>query len=90
VPPGGGWASKIQLGCAPVYYHTYLYGALVAAQLRAVLRSEVGGLVGRPAAGSFLTEHVFRHGESIRWDRLIENATGQPLSVSHFAAELAV
>jgi peptidyl-dipeptidase A len=82
------WASKIHIASAPVYYHTYLYGHLVAAQLRATLEATAGGLVGRPAAGAFLTERVFRPGESLRWDRLIEQATGEPLAVRHYAAEL--
>ena len=82
------WASKIHVACAPVYYHTYLYGHLVAAQLRATLAGSVGGLVGRRAAGAFLTEHVFQPGESLRWDDLIERAAGEPLSVRHYAAEL--
>ena len=84
------WASKIHVACAPVYYHTYLYGHLVAAQLRATLAGSVGGLVGRPAAGAFLSEHVFLPGESLRWDDLIERATGEPLSVRHYAAELTL
>jgi peptidyl-dipeptidase A len=88
-PPAGAWAAKIHIGCAPVYYHTYLYGHLVAAQLRAALAREAGGLVARPAAGTFLRERVFRLGESQRWDRVIEHATGGPLTVAHFAAELS-
>ena len=59
------WASKIHIASAPVYYHTYLYGHLVAAQLRAALARATGGLVGRSAAGAFLTEHVFSPGESL-------------------------
>ncbi len=62
-----------------VYYHTYLYGNLVASQLEAALGRVAGGLVGRREAGAFLAEHVFRPGESLRWDRLIEAATGEPL-----------
>lgn len=93
-PPDGrrapDWASKIHVACAPVYYHTYLYGHLVAAQLRATLARDAGGLVGRPEAGALLTERVFRPGASVRWDRLLEQATGEPLSVRHFAAELDV
>ena len=54
------WASKIHVACAPVYYHTYLYGHLVAAQLRATLARSVGGLVGRRRQARFLREHVFR------------------------------
>ena len=88
-PPEGrdeeDWAAKIHVACAPVYYHTYLYGHLVACQLRATLDHVAGGLVGRPEAGAFLLEQVFRPGESIRWDALLEQATGEPLSASHAA-----
>lgn len=88
-PPEGrrapDWAAKIHVACAPVYYHTYLFGNLVASQLRATLDRLAGGLVGRRAAGSFLAEQVFRPGQSLRWDRLIETATGEPLTVAHAA-----
>jgi peptidyl-dipeptidase A len=71
-----------------VYYHTYLYGNLVAAQLRAALDREAGGLVGRPEAGAFLVERVFRPGQSVRWDELVEHATGEPLTATHLAREI--
>jgi peptidyl-dipeptidase A len=91
-PPGGrrapDWAAKIHIACAPVYYHTYLYGNLIASQLAAWLGREVGGLVGRKAAGRLLVERVFRPGVSMRWDRLLEHASGAPLSVEHYAAEI--
>jgi peptidyl-dipeptidase A len=79
------WASKLHVACAPVYYHTYLYGNLVASQLRAMLDQVAGGLVGRPDAGALLTERVFRLGQSVRWDRLVEQATGEPLTPAHAA-----
>jgi len=82
------WAAKIHIACAPVYYHTYLYGQLVASQLAATLSRECGGLVGRPEAGSLLTQRVFSPGLSVRWDRLIEQATGEPLSATHFARDI--
>ena len=83
------WAAKIHVACAPVYYHTYLYGQLVASQLRATLDSVVGGLVGKPEAGSLLRERVFGPGQSLRWDELIEQATGEPLTARHMAADIA-
>jgi peptidyl-dipeptidase A len=83
------WAAKIHVACAPVYYHTYLYGNLVASQIRATLDRVTGGLVGRPAAGAFLAERVFRPGQSLRWDQLIETATGEPLTASHAARDIA-
>ena len=78
------------MACAPVYYHTYLYGHMVASQLSATLERECGGLVDRPAAGRLLTGRVFAPGLSGRWDRLIEQVTGEPLTAAHFARDIAV
>jgi peptidyl-dipeptidase A len=94
VPPPEGrrapdWASKIHVAVAPVYYHTYLYGAIVAAQLHAALRQDAGGLVDRPEAGRLLAERLFAPGLSERWDRLVERASGMPLSVDSLAREVA-
>jgi len=83
------WAAKIHIACAPVYYHNYLYGQIVASQLAATLERECGGLVGRPGAGELLAQRVFAPGLSVRWDRLIERATGEPLTASHFARDIA-
>jgi peptidyl-dipeptidase A len=79
------WASKIHLTVAPVYYQNYLYGTLVASQLDHTLASRFGGIVDRTAAGRFLVEEFFAPGMSLRWDRLIEHVTGEPLSVVHLA-----
>ncbi len=91
-PPAGrnnpDWAAKIHVACAPVYYHNYLYGHLVASQLGATLQRECGGLVGRPAAGRLLRERVFAPGLSVRWDHLIEQATGEALTAAHFGRDL--
>ena len=87
-PPAGGWASKIHIGCAPVYYHNYLLGDVLASQLLATAERECGGLVGSEAAGRMLVERVFRPGNSIRWDVLIKEATGKPLGPEDFAASV--
>ena len=83
------WAAKLHVALAPVYYQNYLYGELVASQLQATLRARAGGIVGRPDAGAFLGKHVFGPGMSMRWDELLERATGEPLTVDYLAAELA-
>ena len=83
------WAAKIHVACAPVYYHTYLYGHIVASQLAATLRRQCGGIVDSPAAGRLLTERVFAPGLSVRWDQLIEQATGEPLTATHFGRDIA-
>jgi peptidyl-dipeptidase A len=83
------WAAKIHLAATPVYYQNYLYGELVASQLQATLRREHGGIVDRPAAGRALATRFFRPGASVRWDALVESATGEPLNPAHLAAQLA-
>lgn len=92
-PPAGrrapDWAAKIHVAVAPVYYHTYLYGSIVALQLQEALRSETGGIVERPEAGKVLAERLFSPGLSVRWDRLVEQASGSPLSVDALAREAA-
>ena len=67
----------------------YLYGHIVASQLAATLERECGGLVDRPDAGRLLAERVFAPGLSVRWDRLIEQATGEPLTAAHFGRDIA-
>lgn len=92
-PPDGrrapDWAAKIHVAVAPVYYHTYLYGQMVASQLAATLKRECGGIVDREAAGRLLADRVFAPGLSVRWDRLLEQATGKPLSAAHFGRDIA-
>jgi peptidyl-dipeptidase A len=92
-PPEGraapDWAAKIHIAVAPVYYHTYLYGSMVASQLKSTLREAVGGIVDRPAAGALLRDRLYAPGESVRWDRLVVQASGSPLSVESLAREVA-
>jgi len=92
-PPEGraapDWAAKIHIAVAPVYYHTYLYGSIVALQLRDALRAEAGGLVDRPEAGELLAGRLFAPGQSVRWDHLVEQATGAQLTVASLAREVA-
>jgi len=83
------WASKIHLAVVPVYYQNYLYGELVASQLDATLTAHAGGIVDRPEAGRFLVEEFFAPGATLRWDHLIEQATGEPLTAAHLARQLA-
>jgi peptidyl-dipeptidase A len=79
------WAAKIHIAAAPVYYHNYLFGEMIASQLAATL----GSLVDREDAGEFLSTRVFAPGASLRWDHLIEAATGSSLSPAVLAHELA-
>jgi peptidyl-dipeptidase A len=83
------WAAKIHVAVAPVYYHTYLYGAIVGLQLAAALEDEVGGIVDRPEAGTILRERLYAPGQAVRWDMLVEDASGAPFSVESLARAVA-
>jgi peptidyl-dipeptidase A len=93
-PPGRDaspdWAAKIHIAAAPVYYQNYLLGDLLASQLIRTCRDECGGVVGNAAAGRLLKERVFKPGSLMRWDALIEQATGRPLSANDFADQVGV
>jgi peptidyl-dipeptidase A len=79
------WAAKIHISAAPVYYHNYLLGALLASQIEQTIERESGALLSR-AGGRWLVERLFRPGSLLRWDALIEEATGRPLGADDFAA----
>jgi peptidyl-dipeptidase A len=73
-----------------VYYHNYLLGAVLSCQLQSEIEAECGGLVGNRGVGEWLTERLFRPGHLLRWDELIEQATGRPLAADDFARFVAV
>jgi peptidyl-dipeptidase A len=88
--PEGAWAAKIHLATAPVYYHNYLLGEMLASQLLAEVRHDDAGVIGSPGAGRFLLERIFRPGALLRWDALIEEATGRGLSAKDFADDFVL
>lgn len=91
------WAAKIHLGTAPVYYHNYLMGELVASQLRHAIETQVlggNGDIGRrfvtnPAVGYFLTERVFHPGGVRHWQEALEFATGEQLRPQYFVDQVS-
>jgi peptidyl-dipeptidase A len=92
-PPGReapDWAAKIHVAAAPVYYQNYLLGDMLASQLLRTCMEECGGLVNNVEAGRLLKERVFKSGSLMRWDALIEQATGGPLSARDLAEQVAV
>ncbi|CAN5593929.1 M3 family metallopeptidase [soil metagenome] len=82
------WAAKIHVAVAPVYYHNYLLGELLASQIEGVCERDAGGISGSARAGELLRNKIFKRGASLRWDELIEHATGRPLAADDFAASL--
>jgi peptidyl-dipeptidase A len=91
------WASKIHFSVAPVYYHNYLLGEMMASQLqRHLLEHVLGGgpgawerLVESPAVGEALTRDLYASGRRHDWRGTLRRATGRALEPAAFVAELA-
>ncbi|MHC4618617.1 MAG: M2 family metallopeptidase [Planctomycetota bacterium] len=89
------WAAKIHFTIAPVYYHNYVLGELLASQLRhrivyTILRLKSDtdvSFVGRRSVGRYLREEVFEPGAVYRWDEMVERATGEPLTPKYFVGQ---
>jgi peptidyl-dipeptidase A len=88
------WATKIHIITAPVYYHNYMLGELLASQLdhyiqRYVLRASdtKQPVNGRREIGDYLKKNVFRVGRRDHWDTMIRNATGEPLDPRYFVEQ---
>jgi peptidyl-dipeptidase A len=84
------WAAKIHVAVAPAYYHNYVLGHLIAAQLRHHLEEQV---VGEPffmseVAGRYLLEAVFGPGARNNWKDTVLGATGERLNSDYFAKSL--
>ena len=97
-PAGRGepdWAAKIHFTIAPCYYHNYMLGELFASQLHKHIVREVLGLesdrsvsyVGKMRVGTFLSEKVFHPGAAYHWNKMIERATGEPLTPKYFVQQ---
>jgi peptidyl-dipeptidase A len=89
------WAAKIHFSIAPCYYHNYVLGELLASQLHHYIISNVlkvesdkdVSYVGQSKVGDFFRERIFESGLVNRWDRMIEQATGEPLTPEYFIAQ---
>ena len=100
-PPRGrdepDWAAKIHIVSAPVYYHNYMLGELLASQFDHHIQRHVLGagntrkpLNGRPEVGEYFRERVFRGGRRLSWDLMIADATGEPLDPKYFVEQFVV
>ena len=90
---GHEWASKIHIACFPAYYHNYLLGAMISAQLHAHMLEHIAGgspetLVSDTRVGQFMTERLFRPGGERDWRGWLLHATGKPLSAEAYGRML--
>jgi peptidyl-dipeptidase A len=91
------WAAKIHFSIAPVYYHNYQLGEMLASQLQDhLLRRVLGGgadawarYVRAPEVGAFLRRELYAPGKRFDWRELTQRATGRALESRPFVDELA-
>jgi peptidyl-dipeptidase A len=88
------WAAKSHVVSAPVYYHNYLLGEILASQLTHFVREKVlspqdryGSFYSHPEVGEYLKETVFKPGAKMHWDAMIRKATGEPLTPAYFVKQ---
>ena len=92
-PPGRDepdWAAVIHVAVAPVYFHNYVLGKLISAQLRNYLESHItqGPFYENEVAGRYLLESFFGPGARENWRDTVLRATGEPLNAEHFVKSL--
>jgi peptidyl-dipeptidase A len=84
------WAAKIHIALAPVYYHNYVLGNLIAAQLRYHLEKHVvgGPFYEHEMSGRYLQEAFFGPGAREDWRNTVLRATGDLLDPKYFVETL--
>jgi peptidyl-dipeptidase A len=83
------WACKIHLAVAPVYYHNYLLGDLMASQIQALLdgKGDAPRWFDGAGSGTVLRERLFRDGARYDWNETLRRLTGEPLDPRHYVAQ---
>jgi len=90
------WAAKIHFTIAPVYYHNYQLGELLAAQIRATLvkmanhqgPSYTMNYGQHKEFGQFFKDKIFKPCQTYPWPEFVEKALGEKLNPKYFADEL--
>jgi peptidyl-dipeptidase A len=97
-PPGRyepDWAAKIHFTMAPVYYHNYMLGELLASQFHVYIAKDVLKVdsednisyVNENMAGDYFKKSVFSVGTKYTWNEMIRQATGENLTAKYFVEQ---
>ena len=89
------WAAKIHLVGAPVYYHNYMLGEMLASQIHGYIVKNILKQIslknfdysGNKEIGKFLKKNLFSLGCVYKWDECIEHALEEPLTSKYFAEQ---
>ena len=88
------WAAKIHLASAPVYYHNYLLGEMMASQIRMYIEKVIleeessAAFVKSPEVGAYMQEALFRPGAVHPWNEWIQKATQESLNPDYFIKDI--
>jgi hypothetical protein len=94
LPPGHFFGYRDMLATGPIYYQSYLYADMIAAQLQDAMQSQFGvqDLTKEPRVAGWLTRYFFAPGGSVAWPEKVRRATGKPLgteALARYFADLA-
>ncbi|HEX5386771.1 MAG TPA: hypothetical protein VFW66_08745 [Gemmatimonadales bacterium] len=91
LPAGDYFATRDMFATGPLYFQSYLYANMIAAQLREAMRAQFGveDLTREPRVAKWLTEKFFAQGAAVPWPEKIRQATGHPLSTDALVRYLA-
>ncbi len=83
------WAADKYLTSLPCYVQNYILADIVAAQLKHAIDIRVleGGslkMTNNKKVGEYLIDNLFRHGDLVPWEKLIEKSTGEPLRPDYY------
>lgn len=82
------WAAKIHLAIAPVYYHNYVLGELIASQVEQYIEQRSAeSFVANPQTGSILHDELFALGGRMPWDETVQHVTGEALTARYFVEQ---
>jgi len=89
------WASKMHFVAAPVYYHNYMLGELLASQIHHHITKNILNqdslknvdYSGKKEIGLYLQKHIFEQGMKCKWDEMIKKATGEELTPEYYVEE---
>jgi peptidyl-dipeptidase A len=82
------WARVPHFITHPIYVQNYLLADLIAAQLRATIDAQFGGMVGRPQTGAWIQEACFAPGALNSCDSLLQQLSGETLNAEAYVAAL--
>jgi len=74
------WGTIPQLVNYPVHLQNLVLAPMVTAQMRAHLKRQNQNIVGNLRTGQFLIEKFCQLGAALPWEKIVEAATGEPLT----------